>query len=401
MDTLWTLLNRFGLKQIIVNDPITYPPEKLNGIMLTGFMTPPGSNNFLYPEELREEINQACGGYQSELNMDWEKVISLNKDEAYDAIIDLSKKNYKAAIYLAKKYEWDLLSVTFTSTDRLQHFFFNDKQRIKSHYEDIDDMIGSILSIETDANIFLMSDHGFGPLNKCFYINTWLLQQGTLSENKNNLNRLLSRLSLTYQRIVYLLTKIKIYQYISRLTPSSIKMEIPIFQGESNIDIKKSLAFLKTINGGLYVDGENLLLEIISLLNTIKINGENPIENVRMRNKVWWGPYAKYAPDIALTPKYGYEISPRLAPSVLENPLKYGDIRTGTHRPEGIFMACGPDIRKNYHIDQYIQTWEIVPTLLHMINLTIPSYMDGVPVIQIFKEGSEPAIRPVIVTSTR
>jgi len=398
VDSLWTLLDRFGIKQIIVNDPISYPPEKLNGIMLTGFMTPPGSKNFLYPERLREEINQACGGYQPELDLDWENVISLDKNGAYDVITEFAEKDKKAALYLAKNHEWDLFSVTFTSTDRLQHFYFDDKQRIKLHYELLDGMINNILSIETDANIFLMSDHGFGPLNKCFYINTWLQKQGTLSESKSIVNRVLSKFGLTYKRIVALLTKIKIYQFVARLMPSSIKMEIPISPGESNVDLMKSQAFLKTINGGLYVDGSVSLSKIVSLLNAIKINGENPIDGIRRKDEVWWGPYAKYAPDIALTPKYGYEISPKLAPSVLEKPLKYSDIRTGTHRPEGIFMACGPDIKKNYQVEQYIQTWDIVPTVLHMMNLPVPSYMDGKPMQKIFKEDSEPAIRPVMIS---
>ena len=386
VDTLWALLNRSGLRQIIVNDPITYPPEKLNGIMLTGFSTPPGSKNFIYPEELRDEIDKACGGYQPELDFDWKSLVSSDKNKGFNLITEFAKKDFKAAMYLAKNYEWDLLSITFTSTDRLQHFYFNDKHLIRSHYELLDNMINDIISLESDANIFLMSDHGFGPLNKCFYINTWLKEQELLSEKQSKLNIILSSLGLTYKRIVSLLLRIKIYPIIARITPQSVKTEIPMFKGELKTDYNQSSAFVNTTNGGLYINNYDIFSKIITRLKSCKINGETPIKNIHMRDEVWWGPYAKFAPDVILTPKYGYEISPRLAPSALEIPLKFGDIRTGTHRPEGIFMAYGPDIKENYKLDQYVQTWDLAPTLLHMMNLPISIYLDGRVLKEIFKK---------------
>jgi predicted AlkP superfamily phosphohydrolase/phosphomutase len=132
--TIWTLLNRCGFRQIVVNDPITFPPEEINGVMLTGFSTPPENKNFIYPKELRGEINKVCGGYLSDLDFDLERKIPSDKNEVYDLITEFAKKIYKATMYLGKKYDWDLLSVTFISTDRLQHFYFDDWCLVSSHY---------------------------------------------------------------------------------------------------------------------------------------------------------------------------------------------------------------------------------------------------------------------------
>lgn len=246
-------------------------------------------------------------------------------------------------------------------------------------------MLKDIISLESEANILIMSDPGFGPLNKCFYINTWFQEKGFLSEDQGKLYRLLSKLGLTYNRIVSILLRFKLYRFIVGITPQSIKTEVPIFMGEPKTDYNNSCAFINTINGGVYINNSDLLLKIINRLKSCRIKGETPIQSINMRDEVWWGPYARNAPDIILTPEYGYEISPRHVPSTLEKPEKFGDTRTGTHRPEGIFIAHGPDIRKNYKIDHCIQTWDIVPTLLFMLDKPIPSYMDGRVIKKIFR----------------
>ena len=67
---------------------------------------------------------------------------------------------------------------------------------------------------------------------------------------------------------------------------------------------------------------------------------------------------------------------------------------TGIHRPEGIFMGYGSDIRK-CEITDKVRVWEVAPTILHMMGLPIPSYVDGT-VLNIFRPGSEPAVRATV-----
>ena len=38
--TLWNILHHAGKKQIVVNVPLTYPPEEIDGIIIPGFDTP-------------------------------------------------------------------------------------------------------------------------------------------------------------------------------------------------------------------------------------------------------------------------------------------------------------------------------------------------------------------------
>jgi len=396
VDTLWTILNRFKLHQIIVNEPVTYPAEKIKGVMLTGFSTPFQSKNFAYPPTIKNEINKVCSGYQADLPFGFEKIIATDKAKGFELINEFANKIFKATRYLEKNYEWNLLSVIFTSTDRLQHFYFSDSKYIRKHYELLDGFINKIISMEPNANIITVSDHGFGPLKKCVYINTWLKEQKLVVENRSVLNASLSCFGLTYKKMVSTLEKIKLYKILARITPMSMKRSIPKYTTDKNIDFNKSTIFSPGLNSGLFIN-ETVNNHQVSILkeklSSLVIDTERPIESIHMKNEVLWGSYAYRAADAFLIPKYGYEISHRLVPSYLSPPSTFGDIRTGTHRPTGIFIAYGPDISKGSKLKKPLFTWDIAPTILHMFNLPIPAYMDGVVLKKTFKEGSEPATR--------
>ena len=400
-DTLWAILSRHDLKQIIINEPVTYPPEKVNGIMLTGFSTPLQSENFAYPPPIKDEISKAGLEYQTYLPFRFEEIIAENKHKGFELINEFANKIFKVTKYLGTNYEWDLLSVIFTSTDRLQHFYYTDMQYMKAHYKLIDGFINEIMNMEPNANIMIVSDHGFGPLKKCFYINTWLKEQKLVVENQSFLNTLLSHAGLTYEKLVSMLMRIKLYKTLANITPMSIKRSIPQSTIDKNVDFNKSIILYPELNGGLFIN-KYLTNHHISILKekltSLTLNGERPIEHLYRRKDVIWGPYTYRAADIFLMPKYGYEISNKLMPSLLSAPQAFGDIRTGVHRPEGVFIAYGHDIKEGCKLNFGIHTWDIAPTLLHILGLLIPKYMDGKVMKQIFKEGSDPATRPVKIT---
>jgi len=61
--TLWEILSRQGCKVGVLNVPLTYPPQKVNGVLISGFMTPGGKRDFVYPPELLDEIEEKFGKY--------------------------------------------------------------------------------------------------------------------------------------------------------------------------------------------------------------------------------------------------------------------------------------------------------------------------------------------------
>jgi predicted AlkP superfamily phosphohydrolase/phosphomutase len=406
VDSVWQILSNFGLRSIVVNDPVTYPPEKINGILTTGLCTPHGSQNFVYPQELRSELNKVVGSYECDIPIDFDEMVATNKDKAYERLVEFAEKTVKCSLYLARNYEWDVLAVIFTSIDRVQHFFWNDNRYVKNHYKWLDAAVKKFLELEPDANIIGVSDHGFGPLTRCFYVNNWLFSLGLLKLKKSTIRSWMSRHGLTYTRIVRELLKIKAYSMVAKLTPHWIKSRIPISNHEekASIHYDESIAYVLNTNGGIFIN-ERILNKhekrkwrdrvFVNLRKVI--DREAPvISDIFYNNEVLQGPYIHRGADVLLLTREGYEISSYLYPSgMFGPPIITKARRTGTHRPKGIFFGYGPYIKKGYRLNSYVHTWDITPTLLHMLGLPIPDYMDGRVLKEIFRKGTMPDKSPV------
>jgi hypothetical protein len=54
-------------------------------------------------------------------------------------------------------------------------------------------------------------------------------------------------------------------------------------------------------------------------------------------------------------------------------------------------MACGPDITSGAARLAGLKIYDIPPTVLHTFGIPVPDGMDGRVLMEIFREGSEPA----------
>src|SRR5689334_19557946 len=61
---LWNVLNHYGRTAGIVHFPATYPPEKIDGFMVGGILTPKGVDSHTYPKELADELRREIPGYR-------------------------------------------------------------------------------------------------------------------------------------------------------------------------------------------------------------------------------------------------------------------------------------------------------------------------------------------------
>jgi predicted AlkP superfamily phosphohydrolase/phosphomutase len=404
VDSVWRILSNFGLCSIVVNDPVTYPPEKISGIMTTGLSTPPGSQNFVYPHELKDEINRAVHSYECDIPIDFDRMVAANRDKAYEKLVEFAQKITKCSLYLARNYEWNMLAIIFTSLDRLQHFFWNDKRFIKKHYKLLDATVKDFLELEPDVNIIGVSDHGFGSLTKCFFVNNWLSSMGLLKLERSNVRSLMSSFGLTYARIGQALLRLRLYPATAKLIPDWVKNKIPTSDHERKalIQYDKSIAYALNTGGGIFInrnlvnDYQRFKRMLFDNLQEVSDEGSPIASQVYYDNEVRWGSHTSRGPDILLIPREGYEVSSQLNPSgMFGPPIATETTRTGTHRPEGIFFAYGPHIKKGYELKRNVFTWDISPTILHMLGLPIPYYMDGRVLKEMFRRGTKPDTSPV------
>ncbi len=404
VDSLWQIVSRYGLRSIVINDPVTYPPEKINGIMTTGLLTPYYSN-YVQPFELKDEIEKIAGGYMFDLPVNFYELVSTDKSQAYKIVEDFAIKIARVTMHLAKNYEWDILAPIFTSTDKLQHFYWDEPDYLKRHYKLIDTIFRDILDLanENNATLFIVSDHGFGPAGKSLNINTWLAKEGFQNVKKNLFFALLSKLGLRRENIVPTLNKLHIYKLLYTLARKHFNnLKDAAFFFDKRVDFDSSLAYSesefniymnKKIDRMLY---EQTRSDLLARLVQIKDGDNKVVETAHRREEVLWGPYVERAPDIFFLTR-GYTVSHHSSSSVfgLASDYRGRGIITGTHRPNGVFAAYGCDIKAGHRIEDFVQTWDIAPTILHRLGLPIPSYMDGRALIEIYNETSESYARNV------
>jgi len=399
---LWKILGHHGLKSIVLNDPVTYPPEPINGIMVTGFLTPPNSHSYTFPPEIKDEVDKASGGYMPELPPAYDKLIAKDRKHAYNYIKLFARKTASLALHMINNHEWDMFNVTFTSTDRLQHFYWQDKHLLREHYNWLDSIIGKLINIASneEANIVIVSDHGFAPIYKSVYINTILAEEGLINIRNSKLHAVMNRIGLNSENLVDFLQFLKIHNILSKLAPELLKQTLP--SKSSKPISNQPIAKLQTAAGifierALCKNYETIRNVIIDRLLSLTDNNKKVIAGVYKREHALWGPFIHRAPDLIAIPNEGYYLSTPIKNRVLGSPVQSTSniLRTGDHRIQGIFIACGPEIKDGHRLKEPLFAWDVTSTILHILGLPISSYMDGHVKKEIFKDGSAPATRSV------
>jgi len=408
---IWTILSENGKKVGIVNVPITYPPKKVNGFMITGMMTtPPKSEDYTYPPFLREELEKIAGRKTLDPLFTYLEREGVFINEAFDS----TEKLEKISLFLMEKHKPDFFMVVFNGTDYLQHRFWRhidpehpmyeaekSEKYVKillRYYQKIDEILRNFIETADDKTmIIVMSDHGAGPLYKYVHVNSWLMQMGLLKLKRRLITRLkhfVYKIGLSPEKIYNTLFSIRLGSIRIKTNRSNTKIRAFLnnfFMSFSDVDWLRTKAYsmgsgliyinLKgrepsgTVNPGL--EYENLREQIINQLYRLKDSetGEHVIEKVYRKEEIYAGPYLDTLPDIVFIPKPKYmtfEEYEFAANSIITR----AEAVSATHKLNGILLMKGPGIKKGLCL-QNAEITDIAPTVLHFLGLPIPEDMDG------------------------
>src|SRR5262245_2021840 len=117
---VWEILSARGARSTVLNVPTTYPPEQINGLMVTGMLTPGIDSEFTYPSELKRELLARIPGYVIEPARNPDRHARAKE---FMSSIDLHER---ALSFLMDRGEWDFLMVVFSVLDRAQHDYWAD-----------------------------------------------------------------------------------------------------------------------------------------------------------------------------------------------------------------------------------------------------------------------------------
>lgn len=394
---VWKILSERGRKVGVLNVPVTYPPDEVGGFVIPGMFTPEGTSNFIYPQQLQEEIENRFGEYRIECNRD------DNPSKFLKSILEMIDFREKVSLYLMDRNPLDFFFVAFVASDRVQHFYWKylDPSHPEHHkygdaialvYERLDQALGSLLNkVGPDTNVVMVSDHGAGTLNYAFFLNNWLLKKGYLRLKEDPSIALKARGNSKLKSLVR--------KSIKKIIPSRILGRIRSYgvdggQRELNrfcslIDWDNTVAFSEGAGGGIYINcdatGEGRYKDLVAelteeLYNIVDQSGKKVVKMVHRRDELYHGDYVKYAPDLIVICNAGCQV---IAPNELlyfnkdySDALFLSHRWSARHEKHGIFVLHGPAVKKNIEIKGSRVT-DIAPTVLYLMNEAIPEYMDG------------------------
>jgi len=404
----WTLLQRAGLKSIVVNVPFTYPPDSLDGgIVIAGFETPDATRAMATPPEVFDELVAAFGSYTP----DWTFPVGrFHADRYWQDVVDAIERRTTTSLHLMTKHPWDVFVVVYGSIDHLQHIYYGlgaeGRALIERAYEQVDAALGRLLQAAgQDTDLMIVSDHGFGEIRKVVYLDRWLEREGFLAYRSPWSLRHIGRwLAGTARYVVKGLLPRGVRRYVRRSMPE-VRDFMVTHSGGPEVEWSRTQAYSGGMYGNIYVNSvglrpfgvvgadeydavcDRIAKRLLAL--TDPDTGEHIVERVHRRKDLYAGAFVERAPDLIVQWKdYAYFTKKGIdrKGSILGKHLTLDASdcpHTGTHRVAGILLARGPGFARGQK-GSPTSIMDVAPSLLYHWGLPIPRYMDGGVVREMF-----------------
>ena len=411
---VWDLVGAFDGRSLVLNVPMTYPPRKVSGFLISGLLTPQGSDNSTYPRDLIERIRRNWPGYAIVPTGTY----SPGRMKPYlEEMVRVVDSKAAVAAELMKDGDWQFAMQVFNETDFLQHALWHvmdpahprhDAGEHREHiggihdfYGRIDSVVGDLIAAAgKDASVVVISDHGHGPLHEFVHANNLFLKAGLMKVRNHPWSRLkylLHRLGLTplnAYRIGKSLGLGKLRMGL-RWTSKGYGLLSRFFFSFADVDWKRTSAY--AISGGVY-GGAYVNLKGREPLGSVEpgkydetrervarvllglrhpADGGALISKVLKREEIYSGRFLAEAPDLYFLPRdptvgvFGdFEFSSNKVVEPASSAI------SAQHRMEGVFIARGPGIRKGVEV-KGLKVIDVAPSLLYMMGLPIPRGLDG------------------------
>jgi len=422
--SLWRILSDAGKRVGVINVPMTYPAERVNGFLIAG-LDAPGvqSEGFCYPPEIRSELRREFGEYILEPGLTG-CIARGRPDLGAEKLREELAQKEQVTTYLMRKYPWDCFVVVFRSLDAAQHCYWKYMDPLHPHhdpeeaqrygsvvldaYRQLDRSLGAIRDmLDDDATLIVMSDHGFGRKHAASsQLNRWLASREYLRYAGRQ-----ARLSSFGAKVAGMMYK-AIIARTSRRTKEALARWFPRLRNRiqsqmcySNIDWSRTKLYADGLFPSLRVNlkgrepagivspGE----EYERLIERVKaeiaecrdsVTGKTIVDRVFHRDEIYTGPYRENAPDLLIrwredTVIHGLAIdgaasedpTHRAEPKTMI-PGEDPEIISGDHKFYGVLLMAGSAVRRANRVNG-ARLIDLAPTVLSLLGVPMPSDMDG------------------------
>jgi predicted AlkP superfamily phosphohydrolase/phosphomutase len=402
-ETIWSIASRQGRRVAHLNYPIMAPPQPINGFVIPAMIQWRHIRNNVHPQTLVETLKSIPEFSPEEWGLTyWEaneamRMRAQHPKEEKDWVFRNIKRDrqwFTIFSWLMRHEPTDLTAIVFDGVDKLQHlcWYLLDpdycpdlmedwekrmQEYVLEYFRGIDSYLGEMLDIAgKDTNIFIVSDHGFGPTRYVFHINVLLEKLGYLQWLDNNDQEQTGR-DTNHEWSFASLDWDNTSAYVGTPSSNGVCLRAPGPPGQNHLSPEQ----YQTLR-------DKVAADLLAFRDPA--TGEQIVTKVTEREKAFPGPAMKNGPDLLVTlSDYSFVSVVRDESIVLQRPKI-----NGTHRPEGIFIGHGPALRHGVRLAAR-SILDVAPTVLYSLGLPIPANFEG----EVVKEGFTPeslAANPVI-----
>ncbi|HMB68658.1 MAG TPA: alkaline phosphatase family protein [bacterium] len=427
--TLWDHLGGADKKVLVVNVPVTYPPNPVNGWLIGDFLTPMGKRDFTFPASLLEEVEAATGPYE----LYHVEVYRPGKGHVVlDELDRVLEANRRANLWLLQNKPWDFAMLHVWGTDRYGHELWHVldqkhpahdpaealilRDRCLAYWRRVDAVVGEWMEAAPDATHIVLSDHGFGPIHNFLVFNVWLLERGFLR---------LKRDALTFvKRSLFELGLSPALGYRAAMKLGFARMRLAagvgtrrrlldrinkVFLSLSDVDWSRTRVYSKGnygqmfLNlrgrepGGIVEPGEEaarVIGDVVAGLRELvdPETGGPLIGEIHTADDLYHGPFSGRAPDITFLPADMRNKALGTVDFTSHRFVERAYGNSGDHRMNGILLMRGEGIKAGVRLDD-AGLIDVAPTILHHLGEPVPGDVDGRVLMSVFT--NEEAARPV------
>lgn len=425
---VWNIINEAGGKVGLVSVPMTYPPEHVDGFVISSFMAPGRESQYTYPDGLKDELGANVGEFPLIM---FEGHRSGRSDLFVEDMRSFDIKRAEAVRYLVENKDWDFFTFVFETTDTLQHELWHlmdpshprhdpaeaagAKDAIVGFYQDIDRALGEIIEAAGgDPLVMVMSDHGFGAFHRFFHVNNWLCKLGLMKLKRTPLSLLkyvLFRLGYTPMRVLKIVAALKLSNLRKRVKRGRGRGLLrKLFLSFEDVDWSRTQAFVVGNFGQLYINvagkrpqgcvkpgaeyealRDRIVREALALVDPE--TGEHVIRHAYRREEIYSGPCLGKMPDMILHTDRSKYVSFGHADFGSNRVIEPSYGQTGHHNMTGILVLHGGGVDGGAVI-QGARIVDLAPTALYAMGIPIPADMDGRVLVEAFTSEYRVAHQP-------
>jgi len=431
---VWNIINEAGGKVGIVSVPMTYPPEHVDGFVISSFMAPSQESRYTYPDDLKDELREMVGEFPLIM---FEGHRAGRSDLFIEDMRSFDIKRAKAVRYLAENKEWDFFCFVFETIDTLQHELWHlmdplhprhdpakaveVKDAIKGFYQDIDKALGEIIEAAgEDTLVMIMSDHGFGAFHRFFHVNNWLLELGLMKLKRTPLSlfkHALFRLGYTPMKVLRIVSALKLSNLRKRVKRGRGRGLLrKLFLSFEDVDWSRTQAFVVGNFGQLYINiigkrlqgcvqpgneyealRDRIVREALALIDPD--TGEHVIKYAYKREEIYSGDRLGKMPDIILHTDRSRYVSFGHADFGSNRVIEPSYGQTGHHNMTGILVLHGEGVDQTKVVEG-AHIIDVAPTTLYAMGIPIPDDMDGRVLEEVFTSEYRALHQPTYTDSS-